>query len=84
MGSLEGDVQNWAMLIQNYILQVSFVKLYHCVQLDYHSFFKSISKSADHIKQFIIMKCVLEKDLLSLLPYFSKILSLLFCGRALE
>lgn len=22
MGSLEGDVQNWAMLIQNYILQV--------------------------------------------------------------
>ena len=23
IGSLEGDVQNWAMLIQNYILQVS-------------------------------------------------------------
>jgi len=23
MGSLEGDVQNWAMLIQNYILQVT-------------------------------------------------------------
>ena len=25
MGSLEGDVQNWAMLIQNYILQVSMI-----------------------------------------------------------
>ena len=35
MGSLEGDVQNWAMLIQNYILQVSFVKLYR--GFSYHS-----------------------------------------------
>ena len=26
MGSLEGDVQNWAMLIQNYILQVKLNK----------------------------------------------------------
>jgi hypothetical protein len=27
MGSLTGDVQNWAMLVQNYILQVSYLRV---------------------------------------------------------